>query len=62
MPLVQDPDMRAIIEAIDNEKAKIGADNDRVKRTVPESLHNKLPKNAAMHASESVTAPEEVAA
>jgi len=62
LPLVQDPDMRAIIEAIDNEKAKIGADNDRVKRTVPESLHNKLPKNAAMHASESVTAPEEVAA
>ncbi|MDP9017719.1 MAG: hypothetical protein M3N19_05315 [Candidatus Eremiobacteraeota bacterium] len=56
------PDMRAIIEAIDDEKAKIAADKDRLKRTMRESLHNKLPKKAAMHASESVAAPKKVAA
>lgn len=59
LPLVPDPDMRAIIEAIDNEKAKIGAGNVRVKRNMPESLHN---KKTAMNASESVAAPEEIAA
>jgi hypothetical protein len=56
-PLLQNPEMRDIINAIDNRKAEIAAEKDRLKRTMRESLHHGLPTKAAKCATEPAAAP-----